>query len=88
MSILAKGNLGLGATGKTMFHAGGAMHIKTATNMVMSSSGTFTMKSGGNMALDGGPNIDLNSGKAQDADNMQINMPVPTNPNPVAGGPR
>lgn len=88
MSILAKGSLGLGATDKVMFHAGGAMHIKTDTNMKLSSSGTFTMKGGGQMALDGGPEIQLNNGIAQDADSMQINIPVPTNPNPVAGGPR
>jgi predicted phosphodiesterase len=88
MSILSKGNLGLGATGKVMFHAGGAMHVKTDTNMVMSSGGTFTMKGFGNMALDGGSRIDLNDGKAQEADDMAINIPVPTNPNPAAGGPR
>lgn len=86
-SILSKSNLGIGTTGKFMLHAGGAMHLKTDTNMVMSSSGTFTMKAGGMMALDGTP-MHLNSGIAQDADSMEINVPVPTNPNPTAGGPR
>jgi len=86
-SILSKGDLGIGTTGKLSFHAGGAMHVKTDTNMVMSSSGTFTIKSGGMMAFDGTP-MHLNSGIAQDADDMAINLPVPTNPNPNAGGPR
>lgn len=87
-SFLAEGDLGIGTTGKLMLHSGGATHIKTDTNMVLSSSGKFTMKAGGQMALDGGPDIQLNNGIAEDADDMEINMPVPTNPNQTAGGPR
>lgn len=87
-TIISKGDLGLGTTGKFMLHAGGAMHVKTDTNMVMSSGGTFTIKGFGDIALDGGSNIELNSGIAQEADNMEINLPVPNNPNPSAGGPR
>jgi hypothetical protein len=87
-TIISKGDLGIATTGKFMLHAGGAAHIKTDTNMFMSSGGTFQMKGFGQMALDGGSEIHLNSGIAGEADSMEINMPVPTNPNPVAGGPR
>ena len=67
---------------------GGSVDIKASGVMRQQSGGAMSMKAGGNIGMDG-TNIYLNSGNSQSADgaeDMEISIPPPKNPN--AGGPR
>lgn len=87
VSILGQGDVGIGTTGKLMLHSGGSTHIKADASLNMQSSGKFSIKAGGIVGVDGSATW-LQSGKSNDAQEMQIRVPIPVNPNPVAGGPR
>lgn len=87
VSILGQGDVGIGTTGKLFLHSGGQTNILSDDEIRMTSSGQFSIKAGGGpVAVDGGKEIHLNSGKSIEAGEMQIEIPVPTNPN--FGGPR
>lgn len=87
VSILGQGDVGIGTTGKLMLHSGQSTHIKSSTALNLEAEAKLSLKAGGIVGIDGNETW-LQSKKADPADEMEIYVPIPVNPNPNFGGPR
>ncbi len=89
VSVLGQGDVGIGTTGSMYLHAEGAINVLCDNQLKLTSKGKLSVKSSGDMvAVDGSPDVYLNSGKSTAADEMNISINKPTNPNPTNPGAR
>lgn len=85
VSILGEGDVGIGTSGALFLESGAGTNIKAGAALRASAAGKFSVYAGGIVGIDGSATW-IQSDKAEEAAEMNVQMPRPQNPN--AGGPR